>query len=206
MQCHFLTHALSIFRRRRPYGKRHVLRRDTRVGQEQGHLPESPGGHGRQPARRRHSGRVHRLLPVVHVPAGMHRHRRRARHGMPGQRHGPVQGKLHPRRGAGIELPASLRHRLRRERRLRKAKRRTEPLQQLSRQLRRRRVAAETGRKVPLQRAPGSGRGIQTLTGGEAYPSPRSSAPKTPKCEKKRRIEAEIIQVVLFLEKEGIFT
>ncbi|SHJ33213.1 hypothetical protein SAMN05720471_1294 [Fibrobacter sp. UWP2] len=41
---------------------------------------------------------------------------RRARHGMPGQRHGPVQGKLHPRRGAGIELPASLRHGLRRER------------------------------------------------------------------------------------------
>ncbi len=41
---------------------------------------------------------------------------RRAGHGMPGQRHGPVQGKLHPRRGAGIELPASLRHRLRRER------------------------------------------------------------------------------------------
>ena len=38
---------------------------------------------------------------------------RRAGHGMPGQRHGPVQGKLHPRRGAGIELPASLRHRLR---------------------------------------------------------------------------------------------
>ena len=36
---------------------------------------------------------------------------RRAGHGMPGQRHGPVQGKLHPRRGAGIELPASLRHR-----------------------------------------------------------------------------------------------
>lgn len=29
------------------------------------------------------------------------------------KRHGPVQGKLHPRRGAGIELPASLRHRLR---------------------------------------------------------------------------------------------
>ena len=41
---------------------------------------------------------------------------RRAGHGMPGQRHGPVQGKLHPRRGAEIELPASLRHRLRRER------------------------------------------------------------------------------------------
>ena len=38
---------------------------------------------------------------------------RRTRHGMPGQRHGPVQRKLHPRRGAGIELPASLRHRLR---------------------------------------------------------------------------------------------
>ena len=38
---------------------------------------------------------------------------RRARHGMPGQRHGPVQGKLHPRRGAGIELPASLRQGLR---------------------------------------------------------------------------------------------
>ena len=38
---------------------------------------------------------------------------RRAGHGMPRQRHGPVQGKLHPRRGVGIELPASLRHRLR---------------------------------------------------------------------------------------------
>ena len=36
---------------------------------------------------------------------------RRAGHGMPGQRHGPVQGKRRPRRGAGIELPASLRHR-----------------------------------------------------------------------------------------------
>lgn len=35
---------------------------------------------------------------------------------MPGQRHGPVQGKLHPASGAGIELPASLRKRLRRER------------------------------------------------------------------------------------------
>jgi len=63
---------------RRPYGKRHVQRRDTRMGQGQGRLPESPGGHGRQPARLRHPGRVHRLLPVVHVPAGMHRHRRRA--------------------------------------------------------------------------------------------------------------------------------
>lgn len=41
---------------------------------------------------------------------------RRARHGMSGQRHGPVQGKLHPRRGAGIELPASLRQGLRPER------------------------------------------------------------------------------------------
>ena len=101
---------------RRHYGKRHVRRRDTRMGQERKSVPESPGGHGRQPARRRHPGRVHRLLPMVHVPAGMHRHRRRARHGMPGQRHGPVQGKLHPRRGAGIELPASLRQGLRRER------------------------------------------------------------------------------------------
>ena len=36
---------------------------------------------------------------------------------MPGQRHGPVQGKLHPRRGAGIELPTSLRQRFLRERR-----------------------------------------------------------------------------------------
>ena len=44
---------------------------------------------------------------------------RRARHGMPGQRHGPVQGKLHPRRGAGIELPASLRQGLRQGRLLR---------------------------------------------------------------------------------------
>ena len=86
------------------------------MGQERKGVPESPGGHGRQPARRRHSGRVHRLLPMVHVPSGMHRHRRRAGHGMPGQRHGPVQGKLYPRRGAGIELPASLRHRLRQER------------------------------------------------------------------------------------------
>ncbi len=98
---------------RRHYGKRHVRRRDTRMGQERESVPESSGGHGRQPARRRHPRRVHRLLPMVHVPAGMHRHRRRAGHGMPGQRHGPVQGKLHPRRGAGIELPASLRHHLR---------------------------------------------------------------------------------------------
>lgn len=98
---------------RRLYGKRHVRRRDTRMGQEREGVPESPGGHGRQPARLRHPGRVCRLLPVVHVPAGLHRHRRRARHGMPGQRHGPVQGKLRPRRGAGIELPASLRQGLR---------------------------------------------------------------------------------------------
>jgi len=35
---------------RRHYGKRHFQRRDTRVGQGQGRLPESPGGHGRQPA------------------------------------------------------------------------------------------------------------------------------------------------------------
>ena len=83
------------------------------MGQERKGVPESPGGHRRQPARRRHPRRVHRLLPMVHVPAGKHRHRRRTRHGMPGQWHGPVQGKLHPRRGAGIELPASLRHRLR---------------------------------------------------------------------------------------------
>ena len=106
---------------RRYYGKRHVRRRDTRMGQERKGVPESPGRHERQPARRRHSGRVHRLLPMVHVPAGMHRHRRRAGHGMPGQRHGPVQGKPHPRRGAGIELPASLRHRLRQGRRPRNA-------------------------------------------------------------------------------------
>lgn len=59
----------------------------------------------------------HRLLPVVHVPAGKYRHRRRARHGMLGQRHGPVQGMLHPASGAGIELPASLRQRFLRERR-----------------------------------------------------------------------------------------
>ena len=104
---------------RRHYGKRHVRRRDTRMGQERESVPESPGGHGRQPARRRHPGRVHRLLPMVHVPAGKHRHRRRTRHGMPGQRHGPVQGKLHPGGGAGIELPASLRHRLRQGRLLR---------------------------------------------------------------------------------------
>lgn len=87
------------------------------MGQERKGVPESPGGHRRQPARRRHSGKVHRLLPMVHDPAGMHRHRRRTRHGMPGRRHGPVQGKLHPRRGAGIELSTSLRHRLRQGRR-----------------------------------------------------------------------------------------
>lgn len=63
---------------RRPYGKRHVQRRDTRMGQERKGVPESLGGHRRQPARRRLPGRVHRQLPMVHVPAGMHRHRRRA--------------------------------------------------------------------------------------------------------------------------------
>jgi len=113
----FSVTSITYLSGRRHYGKRHVRRRDTRMGQERKGVPESPGGHGRQPARRRHSGRVHRLLPMVHVPAGMHRHRRRTRHGMPGQRHGTVQGKPHPRRGAGIELPASLRHRLRQERR-----------------------------------------------------------------------------------------
>ena len=113
---------------RRHYGKRHVRRRDTRMGQERKGVPESPGGHGRQPARRRHLGRVHRLLPMVHVPARKHRHRRRARHGMPGQRHGPVQGKLHPRRGAGIELPAGLRHRLRQGRLHRHPERKREAL------------------------------------------------------------------------------
>ena len=113
---------------RRHYGKRHVRRRNTRMGQERKGVPESPGGHRRQPARRRHPGRAHRLLPVVHVPAGKHRHRRRARHGMPGQRHGPVQGKLHPRRGAGIELPASLRHRLRQGRLHRHPERKREAL------------------------------------------------------------------------------
>ena len=48
---------------------------------------------------------------------------RRARHGMPGQRHGPVQGKLHPASGAGIELSASLWHRLRQGRLLRHSER-----------------------------------------------------------------------------------
>ena len=42
---------------------------------------------------------------------------RRARHGMPGQRHGPVQGMLRFENGPGVVLPASIRHRLRRERR-----------------------------------------------------------------------------------------
>ncbi len=53
---------------------------------------------------------------------------RRAGHGMPGQRHGPVQGKLHSRRGAGIELPASLRHRLRQGRLHRHPERKREAL------------------------------------------------------------------------------
>ena len=153
---------------RRLYGKRHVRRCDTRMGQERKGVPESPGGHRRQPARRRHSGRVHRLLPMVHVPAGMHRHRRRARHGMPGQRHGPVQGKLHPRRGAGIELPASLRHRLRQGRLLRHPERNVVESKD------------PVGGSLPLPAAPAKVPEPAERPGLPDTPSPRSSAPKTP--------------------------
>ena len=79
---------------------------------------------------------------MVHLPAGMHRHRRRAGYGMPGQRHGPVQGKLHPRRGAGIELPASLRHRLRQGRHRGTDGRMTPPFH----------LVGEGGTKVPTVR------------------------------------------------------
>ena len=79
------------------------------MGQERKGVPESPGGHGRQPARRRHSGRVHRLLPMVHVPAGMHRHRRRAGHGMPGQRNVPLHGEPRHKGGPAVVLQGGLR-------------------------------------------------------------------------------------------------
>lgn len=96
------------------YGRNDYARHRTpRVGKKRKGLLENPAGHGRQPPPRRHPGGLRRLLPVVHLPARMHRHRRRARHELLGQRHGPVQGKLHPRRGAGIKLPTSLRHHLR---------------------------------------------------------------------------------------------
>ena len=85
---------------RRHYGKRLVRRRDTRMGQEREGVPKSPGGHRRQPARGRHPGRVRRLLPVVHLPAREHRHRRRARHDMPGRRDDPLQGE--PRRDGRV--------------------------------------------------------------------------------------------------------
>ena len=82
---------------------------------------------------------------MVHVPAGKHRHRRRAGHGMPGQRHGPVQGKLHPRRGAEIELPASLRQGLRQGRLHRHPERKREALKSKD-------PVGEGGTKVPTVR------------------------------------------------------
>ena len=87
------------------------------MGQERKNIPKSPGGHGRQPARRRHPERVHRLLPMVHVPAGKHRLRRRTRHGMPGQRDVPLQGESRRRRRAAVVLQGGIRQGILRNRR-----------------------------------------------------------------------------------------
>ena len=83
--------------------------RTPRMGKKRKGLLENPAGHGRQPPPRRHPGGLRRLLPVVHLPARMHRHRRRARHGLPGQRNVPLHGAPRHKGGPAVVLQGGLR-------------------------------------------------------------------------------------------------
>ena len=60
----------------KPEKWRNARHRTPRMGKKRKSLLENPAGHGRQPPPRRHPGGLRRLLPVVHLSARMHRHRR----------------------------------------------------------------------------------------------------------------------------------
>ena len=92
------------------YGRNDYARHRTpRMGKKRKSLLENPAGHGRQPPSRRHPGGLRRLLPVVYLPARMHRHRRRARHGLPGQRDVPLHGVPRHKGGPAVVLQGGLR-------------------------------------------------------------------------------------------------
>ena len=92
------------------YGRNDYARHRTpRMGKKRKSLLENPAGHGRQPPSRRHPGGLRRLLPVVHLPARMHRHRWRARHGLPGQRNVPLHGEPRHKGGPAVVLQGGLR-------------------------------------------------------------------------------------------------
>lgn len=84
---------------------------------------------------------------------------------MPGQRHGPVQGKLHPQRGAGIEQPASLRHHLRQGRLLRHPERNVVESKD------------PVGGRIPLPAAPAK---VPEPAEGPGLPDTPSAGPQTP--------------------------
>ena len=74
------------------------------MDQEQTSLPENSGGHRGQFAARRLPKRICRLLPLVYIQAGKHRHRRGTRYGKHRQRNDSVQGIFHPENSVGIML------------------------------------------------------------------------------------------------------